>query len=90
MNHVNLEQLRNAILRFLADRVAFPFTVSEILAHVREVRPDLGADEADVRTALAILEGFNFAEQVREEPMGYTLKFKATAVGAIYRARNLP
>jgi predicted transcriptional regulator with HTH domain len=89
-NIENREELRNALVAFLADRPARAYSVSE-LARARDIRQSVDAefDESHVQDALAILIGFGLVQEVPRQLAGLS-DYKITSEGVIFRERNLP
>lgn len=84
------EQIRAAILVYLADRPQRAFSVSEIFA-ARAVRNAVDAefDESHIQDALAVLIGFGLVQRVPQMLAGLD-DYKATAEGVVFRERNYP
>ena len=90
MNTEHREQLRNALVAFLADRPARAFSVSE-LSRKREIRNEVDCDfdESHVKDALMVLVGFGLVKTVPRKLAGLD-DFQSTAEGVVFRERNLP
>lgn len=84
------EQLREAIVIFLADRPVRVFSVEE-LTHKREIKRavDGDFDESHVNDALAVLEGFKLVTRVQRPLSGLT-DFQITSEGVTFRERQYP
>lgn len=84
------EQLREAILCYMADRPTRSFSVSELTSR-REVRNhvDVEFDESHVNDALAVLEGFKLVTRV-DRPLSGMQDYQVTAEGVTFRERQYP
>jgi len=84
------EQLREAILCFLADRAAYKYSVSDLTGR-REIRQSVDGefDESHVNDALALLEGFGLVKRVPRKLSGLE-DFQATSEGVTFRERQYP
>lgn len=84
------EDLRNALVAFLADRPTRAYSVAE-LARARDIRQSVDAsfDESHVQDALALLIGFGLVHEVPRKLAGLS-DFQITSEGVIYRERNIP
>ncbi len=84
------EQLREAVLCFLADRPAHKFGVEEITRRIlRDCSVDGEFDESHVADALAVLEGYGLVRRVDRKLSGL-VDFQATSEGVVFRERNYP
>lgn len=82
------EQIREAALRFLADRSSHKFPVEEIARRIRDDGSvDGGFDEADLEDALALLCGYGLVARV-DRPLSGLYDHQATAQGVLFRERN--
>ncbi len=82
------EQIREAALRFLADRAAHKFPADEIARRIRaQGAVDAPFDDADLEDALALLDGYGLVARVNR-PLSGLHDFQATAQGVIFRERN--
>lgn len=82
------EQLRTALVVFLADRPALAFSVEELTRRIRAQHAvDSVFDESDVSNALAVLEGFGLVKRVRR-PLSGLSDFQITAEGVVFREAN--
>jgi len=90
MNIEHREQLRQAIVVFLADRPKRAYSVSEISA-ARTVRQAVDAefDESHVQDALAVVIGFGLVQKVPRKLAGLD-DYQLTAEGVVFRERNYP
>ena len=84
------EQLRQAIVVFLADRPNKAFSVSEITS-ARTVRQavDSEFDESHVKDALMVVIGFGLVKTVPRTLAGLD-DYQITAEGVVFRERNYP
>lgn len=84
------EQIREAALRFLADRPSYAFPVEQIAARIRKDNAiDHDFDESHVNDALAVLEGYGLVRRVNRKLSGL-VDFQATSEGVTFRERNYP
>ena len=90
MNTENREQLRGALIVFLADRPTRSFSVHE-LATRREIKSavDCDFDESHVNDALAMLLGYGLVKKVQRALAGLD-DYQATAEGVVFRERQYP
>jgi hypothetical protein len=81
--------LRWAVLRFLYERQALaPFPEDSILFHLtHDRRVDFAPAPPDVREALAILQGFAYAEDVADK-LSAIRRWRITAEGALAHERD--
>ena len=90
MTNEQKQILREAAITILADNPARAFTSAELERRIRQRQMADGQwNEADLREALALLEGLGFVAKAHA-PLGYSLQFQATAQGVLFRERNLP
>lgn len=84
------EQLRQAIVVFLADRPTRKFSVSEIFAS-RSVRQSVDSefDESHVKDALMVVIGFGLVQNIPSKLAGLE-DYQITAEGVVFRERNYP
>lgn len=84
------EQIREAVLCFLADRPAHEFPVDQITARIRKDNAiDHDFDESHVNDALAVLEGYGLVRRVNRKLSGL-VDFQATSEGVTFRERQYP
>lgn len=90
MNVEHREQLRQAIVVFLADRPGRAFSVSEIFA-ARPVRQavDSEFDESHIKDALMVVIGFGLVKTIPHKLAGLD-DYQITAEGVVFRERNYP
>jgi hypothetical protein len=82
------EQLREAVLCFLADRPADKFSVEEITRRIRRDNSVDGEfDESHVNDALALLTGYGLASRI-PRPLSGLYDYQVSAEGVIFRERN--
>jgi len=84
----NPEQLRTAILIFLAERLATAFSADEIERRIRAANQVDGFfQRQDVAEALALLEGFGLVKKI-PRPLSGMHDWKVTSEGVIFKERN--
>lgn len=84
------EKLREDTLTILADRQSRGLTTVELARRLaRATMTDAPPAEAEVREALAFLEGLRFVRSAYRE-LGDGLLWFATSEGVQFRERNLP
>ena len=84
------EQIREAVLCFLADRPSYAFPVDQITSRIRKDNAiDHEFDESHVSDALAVLEGYGLVLRVNRKLSGL-VDFQVTSEGVTFRERNYP
>jgi hypothetical protein len=82
------EDLRMAVLEYLADRTPLEFDAETVLRHVLSRRREIENPElADVDAALSFLGSLGLAK-FRPHPLGATRSWGATAKGTLARERG--
>lgn len=84
----NKEQLRTALVVFLADRPTARFSVQELTRRIRAQNAvDVPFEESHVADALALLDGFGLVQKVNR-PLSGLYDYQITSEGVVFKEKN--
>ena len=84
------EQIREAALCFLADRVSHVYSVEQITEWIQRNKViDHEFDESHVNDALAVLQGYGLVKPV-DRPLSGLKDYQSTSEGVVFRERQYP